>query len=80
MYICTVDLSHTCMHRPEHARDELVDAVTLLDQRHQGGDAALVIGTAPEMRENELLESIYLILKSHQIGYSFIPGECEFRK
>ena len=61
------------MHSTQHTRDELVDAITLLHQRHQGADPALIVRTSPEMREDELLKTIDLILQRHEIRDSLIP-------
>lgn len=55
------------MHGTEHARDEAVDAVGLLDERDEGGDAALVVGRAAEVGEDELLERVDLILERHEV-------------
>lgn len=61
------------MHSPQHAGDELVDAVALLHQRDQGGDATFVVGAGLEMREDQLLEGIDLILQCHEICNCLIP-------
>lgn len=60
------------MHGSQHASNELVDAVTLLDKGHQCRDTALIVGTGLEMREDQLLKSINLILQSHEIGDGLI--------
>ncbi len=56
------------MHSTQHASDEFIDAITLLDQRHQSRDPALVIANIPEVRENQLLELFNLVLESHKVG------------
>ncbi|KAL1840656.1 hypothetical protein VTK73DRAFT_3704 [Phialemonium thermophilum] len=56
------------MHGAQHAGDKLVDAVALGDQGHQGRDAALVVAHAPEVREDELLELVDLVLQGHEVG------------
>jgi hypothetical protein len=55
------------MHCTQHAGDEFVDSITLLNQRHQRRYSAFIIAAAPEMREDQLLELLYPILKHHQI-------------
>lgn len=62
----------TCMHRAEHACNELVDAIALLHKRYQGRYPALIVPTAPEMREDKLLELLDFVLQGHQIGYSLV--------
>lgn len=56
------------VHGSQHARNELVDAIALRDQRHQGTDPALVVGTTAEVRKDELLEAVDLVLQGHEIG------------
>lgn len=60
------------MHGPEHARDKLVDTITLGDERYQSRDAALVVSDAPEVGEDELLELVDLVLQVHQVGDGFV--------
>jgi hypothetical protein len=60
------------MHGAQHAGNKLVYAIALLHQGHQRSNSTLVVGAAPEVRENELLERIDLILKGHQVGDCFI--------
>jgi len=50
------------MHGAQHAGDELVDTIALLDQWNQGCYPALVVRAASEVREDELLEGVNLIL------------------
>jgi hypothetical protein len=57
----------TGMHRAQHASDELVYTIALLDQGHQRSNATFVVGAASEVGEDQLLESIDLILQSHEI-------------
>lgn len=61
----------TLMHGSHHAGDEFVDTVTFLDQRHKSSNTTLVVGMMTETRKNNLLESINMILQSHQIIDSF---------
>lgn len=57
----------TGMHCTEHACDELIDAIALLYKRHEGRNAALVVVCASEVREDQLLELVYLVLQCHQV-------------
>jgi hypothetical protein len=50
------------MHCAQHTSDELVDTVRLLDKWYQGCYPALVVRATSEVREDELLEGIDLIL------------------
>ena len=50
------------MHRSEHARDELVDAMRLLHKRHQGRYATFVVRAVAKVGEDEFLKGINLIL------------------
>lgn len=61
----------TPVHCPQHARDEPVNAVTLLDLRHERRDPALVVCRAAEMCKDELLERVNLVLQVHQIHDGF---------
>lgn len=60
------------MHCSQHARNELVNSITLLHQRYQRRDSALIVSARLEMRENELLKRIDLVLQSHKIGNGLI--------
>lgn len=60
------------MHGAKHAGDELVDAVALLHQGHQGRDPALIVLTTPEMGKDEFLESLNLVLEVHQVGNGLV--------
>jgi hypothetical protein len=61
------------VHGPQHAGDELVDAVALLDKRDEGGDAALVVPDVSEVGEDELLELLNLVLQGHEVGDGLVP-------
>lgn len=50
------------MHCTQHASDEAVNAPTLLDEWYEGRYTAFVVGGMTEMRENHLLERVYLVL------------------
>lgn len=54
------------MHSSQHAGDKLVDTIALLHKRDQRRDPALVVGSRQEMREDQLLERIDLILQGHE--------------
>lgn len=56
------------MHGSKHAGDELVDTVTLLNERYQGGNSTLVVPHVAEVREDELLELLDLILQHHEVA------------
>lgn len=56
------------MHGAQHACNKLVDAVAFLYQRNEGGDTALIVSNMTEMRKNQLLELLNLILERHQVG------------
>ena len=60
------------MHCSQHASNELVDSIALLDQGHQCRDTAFIVSAGLEMREDQLLESINLVLQGHEIGNSLV--------
>lgn len=60
------------MQCAKHACDELVDAVTFVNKRDEGGDATFIVANIAEVRENELLELLNLILQYHEIGDGFV--------
>jgi len=64
------------MHRPQHACDELVYAITFLHKRNQSSDSAFIVRAASEMGKDQLLESIDLILKGHQIRNCLVTTSC----
>jgi hypothetical protein len=55
------------VHCAQHAGNELVDTIALLNQGHQRRNPAFIVRAASEVRENELLEGIDLILQRHQV-------------
>lgn len=57
----------TGVHGAEHAGDEFVNAVAFLHQWRQRGDSTFIVVGASEMRKDELLELVDLILQRHQI-------------
>lgn len=61
----------TSVHSPQHTRDEAVDAVALLDLWDQSRDSTLVVGRAPEVSKDELLERVDTVLKVHQVHDGF---------
>lgn len=56
------------MHSAQHARDELVNPIAFLHEWDQRRDPALIVGSRLEVREDQLLERIDLILQAHEIG------------
>ena len=60
------------MHCSQHAGYKLVNAIAFLHQRHQRSNSALIVCAAAEMRKDELLKGIDLVLKRHEIGNGFI--------
>lgn len=56
------------MHSAQHASKELVNPITLMYERYQGGYSALIVGPISEVRKDELLEGIDLVLEGCQIG------------
>lgn len=55
------------MHGAQHASNEFVNSIALLDQRHQGSDPTLVVSNVSEVRKDQFLELLYLVLQHHQI-------------
>lgn len=55
------------MHSPQHTSNKLVNPITLLYKRYQRRNPTLVVRPGQEMRENQLLERIDLILQVHEI-------------
>lgn len=55
----------TGMHSSQHAGDEFVDAVALLNQRDQRGYPALVVTITAEMGEYQFLKLLNLVLETH---------------
>lgn len=64
------------MHSSQHACYESINAPALLDKRDKGRDTTLIVCRVPEVRENQALKRIDLILKSHQVRNRFIPKKC----
>lgn len=56
------------MHCAQHASDELVNSVTLLDKRDKCRDATLVVSHIAEVREDQLLELFNLVLQNHKVA------------
>ena len=63
------------MHRSQHACNKFVNAIAFLHQRYQRRDPTLIIVPIAEACENQFLESLNLILQSHQIGDGLVAGE-----
>lgn len=55
------------MHSTQHAGDEFVDAIAFLNKWDKRSNATFVVRATSEMRKDELLEGINLILQGHQI-------------
>jgi hypothetical protein len=67
-------VSERDVHGAQHAGDELVNSITLLDQGHQTGDLALIVQPASKVSKNELLECLDLVLKIHKVGDGLVSG------
>lgn len=67
------------MHSSQHTGDELVDTIALLHERDQRRDPALIVGSRQEVREDQLLERINLVLQGHEFGDSLITKSCSVR-
>jgi hypothetical protein len=67
------------MHGSQHAGYEFVDAIALLDQRHQSRNSTLIVCAAPEVGEYKLLKGINLILQSHEVGDRFVAEQWSTR-
>lgn len=65
------------MHCSEHTGDEPIDSITLMNEGHQRGNFALVVGPLAEVREYELLEGIDLILELHEVGNRLVAVVAE---
>lgn len=57
----------TAVKGAKHARDELVDSITLMYKRNQRRDSAFVIADIAKVRKDELLELLNLVLQDHEI-------------
>ena len=60
------------MHSPEHAGNKAVDAVAFVDERYQRGDFAFIICAVAEMREDQLLKGVDLVLELHEVRDCFV--------
>lgn len=60
------------MHSAKHAGNESINAIALLDERHQSRYPTFIVRRIPEVSENQLLEGFDLVLQVHEIGYSLI--------
>ena len=68
------------MHCTEHACDELVNSIALLDKWHQSSYSTLVVGATTEVREDQFLEGIDLVLKSHQVRDCFVAVGVSYNR
>jgi hypothetical protein len=55
------------VHCSQHTGDKLINSVTLLDERYQGRYPTLIVVSILEMREDQFLEGVDLILEVHEI-------------
>ena len=62
------------MHGSQHTGDELVDTITLLHKGDQRRDPTFIVCAGLEVREDELLEGIDLILQGHKIGDGLVAA------
>jgi hypothetical protein len=62
---------HTPVHGPQHADDETVNSVTLLDLRNEGRDTTFVVCGSSEVSEDEFLERVDIVLQVHQVHDCF---------
>ena len=60
------------MHSPQHARNELVDPITLANEGYECGDSTFVVRANVEVGEDELLEGVDFVLELHKVGDCFI--------
>ena len=60
------------MHCTQHAGDEFVDTVALLDQGHKRSDPAFVVSNMSEVGEDQLLELLDLVLQRHEVRDSLV--------
>lgn len=67
----------TSVHSSQHAGNELVDTIALLHERDKRRDPALIIDSRQEVRENQLLERINLVLKVREIMDSLITNHVQ---
>ena len=69
----------TRVHGSQHACDELVDSIAFRDERNERRDTALVVRSGLEVREDELLEGIDLVLQGHEVGDCLITVHRQHR-
>lgn len=68
------------VHGAQHASQEFVNTIALLDKRHKTRDAAFVVRRTTEMRKDELLELLDLILQGHQVHDSFVADSSSVKE
>ena len=71
-YLNREDL-RTSKHCSQHASNETIDTPAFLHQRYQSRNAALIVVGTMEMGEYCFLEGLDLVLKAHEVRYSFVP-------
>lgn len=69
----------TSVHGTQHADNESVDSVTLLDLRHEGRNSTLVVRRTAEMGKDELLERVNVVLEIHQVHDRFEAATTDSR-
>lgn len=62
----------TSVHCPQHTCNKFVDTIALFDKRYKRGNTTFVVAAWSEMYEYNFLETVYLILKTHQVADCFI--------
>lgn len=71
----------TAMHSSQHAGDESVNAITLLDLRNKRTDTTFVVCRAAKVSEDQFLKRVDLILQIHQVADGLVAdiGGCDAR-
>lgn len=69
-------ISRTCMHCSKHTCSKFINSVAFLDERDQCRYPSFVIGATSEMRKDEFLKFIDLVLKTHQVHNGLITKEA----
>ena len=55
------------MHSAQHASNKSINIPTLFDQRDKGRDAAFIVRRMAEMREDDTLKRLDLVLDTHKV-------------
>lgn len=67
------------MHRSQHASDKPVDTPTLFHQGNKRAYPTFIVGRVTEIREDQPLERIYLVLQAHQVRNSLVTETLSTR-